>query len=347
MHINILIIDDEPIIRKGLSYLLSHTEINDAHIEVVESNGSLNANQLLGKQEFDIIFTDIRMPGMDGLTFIDQWKNKVNQTQWVILSGYDDFGYAQKAISLGVKEYILKPITKKNVKDTLERLIDNHRKQSNNFIGMDELEKVRIKLEEAIWTLDEDFAVSIITSWYDEIIQREIAEDYYIRTLNDLFANLLQRVNNRGRIHIEDQEVTITGKDTSVITENFQAACIKLMEHIRLQRKGQVLDPIEFAKEFIQENLDKKLTLDDVANRIGLNATYFSHLFKKETGISFIDFRMQLRMEKAKELIETGNMKITDIANSIGYEDLSHFTKTFKKYTGYSPSKYLSIMENN
>jgi two-component system, response regulator YesN len=54
---------------------------------------------------------------------------------------------------------------------------------------------------------------------------------------------------------------------------------------------------------------------------------------------------MQLRMEKALKLIDKGTMKITDIAISLGYEDLSHFTKTFKKYTGVSPSKYISTLE--
>lgn len=342
--INILIIDDEPIVRKGLSYLLRHTEIDGTHIEVFESDGSLNANQILNENEFDIVFTDINMPVMDGLTLIDKWRNKLNNTQWVILSGYDNFDYAQQAVSLGVKEYLLKPITKKNARETLERLITNHHKLRNNFIGMNELDELRIKLEEAIWTLDEDLATSSITSWAEKMIPKEIERSYYFNTLNNLLSHLIMRINNKGSIRLEDHEVEMKGKSLELITRNFQMACIKLIDRIRLQRKGQFIDPIEFAKEYIKENLSNKITLNNVADKIGLNSAYFSHLFKKETGISFIEFRMQLRMEEAKQLMESGNMKITDIANNLGYEDLSHFTKTFKKYTGFAPSKYISMM---
>ena len=96
------------------------------------------------------------MPVMDGLTLIEKWSKKMTRTQWVILSGYDEFNYAQKAITLGVKEYLLKPVTKKKAQETLVRLIDKYRKPSDYFLDMNELENLVDKLEGAIWTLNED-----------------------------------------------------------------------------------------------------------------------------------------------------------------------------------------------
>ena len=145
--IKILIIDDEPIVRKGISYLLSRTELEDVQIDISEADGSLIANQLFEEQEFDIVFTDINMPVMDGLALIEKWNKKMTRTQWVILSGYDEFNYAQKAITLGVKDYLLKPVTKKKAQETLVRLVDKYRKPSDHLLDMTELENLIDKLE--------------------------------------------------------------------------------------------------------------------------------------------------------------------------------------------------------
>ncbi|MDR7078465.1 two-component system response regulator YesN [Neobacillus niacini] len=303
------------------------------------------ANQLFEEQEFDIVFTDINMPVMDGLALIEKWNKKMTRTQWVILSGYDEFNYAQKAITLGVKDYLLKPVTKKKAQETLVRLIDKYRKPSDHFLNMNELENLIDKLEGAIWTLNEDTVKSSISSWGELLVSKEIEVSYFFNTLNNILSMLIQRLNNRGNIVLEERAGIINGLNIEALIDSFQQNCIELIGRIRVQRKGQVLDPIEFAKKYISDNLTEKISLDDVADKLGLNSAYFSHLFKKETGTSFVEYRMQLRMEKAMRLIDSSNMKITEIANSLGYEDLSHFTKTFKKYTGLSPSKYIASLE--
>lgn len=80
--------------------------------------------------------------------------------------------------------------------------------------------------------------------------------------------------------------------------------------------------------------------MDEVAQKLGLNASYFSQLFKKETGETFVKFRIRLRMEKAKELLLRNDIRVIDIPGMIGLNDHPHFTKTFKKYTGQTPSEY-------
>ena len=141
---------------------------------------------------------------------------------------------------------------------------------------------------------------------------------------------LIQRLNNRGNIVLEERVGIINGLNIEALIDSFQQNCIELIGRIRVQRKGQVLDPIEFAKKYISDNLTEKISLDDVADKLGLNSAYFSHLFKKETGTSFVEYRMQLRMEKAMKLIDSSNMKITEIANSLGYE-ISHITRKHLK----------------
>lgn len=106
------------------------------------------------------------------------------------------------------------------------------------------------------------------------------------------------------------------------------------------KRKG--INKIKFEKaiEYATKNLDKNITLADVAYSIGFSESKFSHLFPKEYGISFSKYLMNLKIEEAKKLLLTTPKSITEIASSLGFYDQSHFTKIFRKFTGYTPKEY-------
>lgn len=94
------------------------------------------------------------------------------------------------------------------------------------------------------------------------------------------------------------------------------------------------------AIEFIDDNLDKRLTLDQVANRAYLSDYYFSKLFKKETKLSFSVYLNARKVQRAMFLLKDTDMTIQDISNDLGFTRLSYFSQTFKKYTGFTPSKF-------
>ena len=101
---------------------------------------------------------------------------------------------------------------------------------------------------------------------------------------------------------------------------------------------------IERAKIYINENYnDPELNLSTTANAIFLSPSYFSVLFKKETGKTFIDYMTKTRMEKSKELLRLRDLKAYEIAQKVGYNDPHYFSIAFKKYTGYTPSKYRQL----
>ncbi|MEG0152302.1 MAG: AraC family transcriptional regulator [Cellulosilyticaceae bacterium] len=85
------------------------------------------------------------------------------------------------------------------------------------------------------------------------------------------------------------------------------------------------------------------ISLDYISKSMYLSPIYISKLFKEETGSSPINYLIQIRLNKAKELLQTQNLPIKSIAKSVGYEDAYHFSKLFKKYFGISPSKITSI----
>jgi len=98
---------------------------------------------------------------------------------------------------------------------------------------------------------------------------------------------------------------------------------------------------IHYAVEYIKQNLNKKLTLEEVASSIALSESHFSRIFQKELGYTLSEYINKLKIEKAKKLMNTGNFSIIEIALSLNYYDQSYFTKIFKKYTGFSPKEYI------
>ncbi|MGB8455878.1 MAG: response regulator [Anaerocolumna sp.] len=115
---SILIADDEELIRKGIIARLEYLDIKPSAI--YEAENGFQALELLIKHKVDIIITDIRMADMDGLTLIKQTIPLYPKIQFIILSGYAEFAYAEQAIRLGVKAYLLKPISNEALKKAIE-----------------------------------------------------------------------------------------------------------------------------------------------------------------------------------------------------------------------------------
>ncbi len=107
--------------------------------------------------------------------------------------------------------------------------------------------------------------------------------------------------------------------------------------------KTQIRDEINIAKNFIIENYYKDINLGMVARTINISENYFSTIFKKETGLSFIDYLNKIRIQKARDLILGDKVKASKVAYMVGYNSISYFSKTFKKLTGQNPSDLSGI----
>lgn len=108
-------------------------------------------------------------------------------------------------------------------------------------------------------------------------------------------------------------------------------------------RTNDILKP---AIEYINENFDKKIILDDMANMCFITPGYFSKIFYKETGEKFSDYLTRLKIEKAKELLKTTNKTIQEIAIEVGFNDAGYFTRRFKSYEGIAPGHYRKISKS-
>ncbi|SFL56683.1 Response regulator receiver domain-containing protein [Paenibacillus sp. 1_12] len=119
---NILIIDDDFIIKGGVKRTLMK---NFPDFNVYEASSTKEALVIMEVIHMDIILTDIIMPGMDGMTFIETYRNRFIDTQWIVMTGLSGHIYTRKAMQLGVKDYLLKPFSKSELSETISKLINS------------------------------------------------------------------------------------------------------------------------------------------------------------------------------------------------------------------------------
>ncbi len=102
-------------------------------------------------------------------------------------------------------------------------------------------------------------------------------------------------------------------------------------------------DEIDRLMKYMRSNFGYKLTLDFLAEQVHLSKEYLSRYFKRYTGKTILEFLTEIRISKAKEMLLTSSHSIEDIGTYCGYPSVSNFQKTFKKVTGFSPSRYRKV----
>ncbi|MCY9693233.1 response regulator transcription factor [Paenibacillus alginolyticus] len=116
--------------------------------------------------------------------------------------------------------------------------------------------------------------------------------------------------------------------------------CIASFIQSMLSIKGEAARPeIMSVKRYVYDNIEQNISLEDAAKFSNMSRSYFSYMFKKEMGDSFTNFVNRTKMEKARDLIIKGNLKVYEAAEQVGIRDDAYFSKLFKKYMGVSPGK--------
>ena len=233
----VVIVDDEPIIVEGLSRLLPWEKYG---CEVVGT--AYNGNEgleMIRKEKPDVLFSDIAMPGMDGLTMIAALRSEFPEMQISILTGYRDFDFCQRALRLGVARFLLKPSNMEELEEALRIMTERCGRQ-------------------------------------EETAQTENASGFIVRN----------------------------------------------------------------ALAYMEEHYQEKLTLNKVADQIYVSQWHLSKLLNKQEGKNFSEILNQIRINKAKELLKDPALRIADIAEMVGFVEVAHFSRVFKKVAGVSANEY-------
>ena len=129
-------------------------------------------------------------------------------------------------------------------------------------------------------------------------------------------------------------------KDYEELRSWFLAKISDASRNVESKKQESSLSMVEKAKEYMQENYAKDLSLDDVSKTVNISPYYFSKLFKEEEGRNFIDYLTEIRIDKAKELLMDKNLSMKEICAAVGYSDPNYFSRSFKKNVGVTPTEY-------
>ena len=531
----VLIVDDEPKVCQLICELIDWRALN---MEIVgTANDGIKALDMVREFNPDIIVTDIRMPGYDGLELINRITGTGKDAEVVIISGYSQFEYAQMAIKYGVSEYLLKPIKKEELYRTILKIQGKFR-QKKELLTKEEQLKIRLQSDteklrlgfiaeilsdkgvsaeqasieninegyhfnfqagcfmvaavkidcnadhEKCFSIMKSKTVQILNSLlkpkcfdmdsfsdestvycvmnFEKEAQKSIRKQLKVvldelliqgRLFNELKItigvgsaaneiNQLKSSFDMANFAIKERLLAGTGKlvEDVAIYENHvllgtllaklhksmsaaldildKASVLAIIDSVKAEvlsqhqlsgqeiyqlvkeicsiyllsmrnskieivnsgdfytafcsyadhcgtvrelfkllsgsigdslegvieeKKQEVTKPIRTAKKYIQGNYMNPISLEEVSEIVGFNASYFSTLFKKETGSNFLEYLTKVRMDKAKELLKETKLSVSAICEEVGYNDLKHFTKSFSKVAGIKPNEYRKL----
>lgn len=208
-----------------------------------------------------------------------------------------------------------------------------------------------------IWSREDEFLFRVETGMLEEIIQlTDELFDWFLSLSKFTLADakyycytLSNKCHLMLNYYLKQSTPASSGSIQNVVRHIFKLDELKtyykqfFLNIGGLLQKNNVYaidDPIERIKIYMQHNFQKNLTQDFIASLFYLNRSYLSTLFKQKTGMKFVDYLNEIRIEKAKNLLTTTNSKMYRIAKTCGYENTKYFFRIFKKKVGCTPEEY-------
>lgn len=185
------------------------------------------------------------------------------------------------------------------------------------------------------------FIIEIVKEIQKQQFHPSVVKDWATKLMLDLKLsfNVLGHFENQEEIILINKRIQPieTCKELELVMIEIFHSLIEHIEIIELTAKNE---DVFKAQRYVLEHINDKITLTDIANYLHINASYFSRIFKKETGESFIEFVTRVKMEKAKEMLSSTIKPIDQIAFDLGFDNKSYFFRTFKKHFGITPKEY-------
>ncbi|MCX7843135.1 MAG: response regulator [Clostridia bacterium] len=330
----VVLIDDEFDVVRMLIEIIPWEQLG-FRVEGAFSN-AVDALNTIEEKKPELVITDIRMPEMDGIEMIHYCTTELDcKSRFIIVSGYDDFTYAKKAIAYNVRNYILKPIDE----DELIKAIQAVRKElSQETLPTKEILK-------AVEDCDESAITLIIDDIFDAFNKKGTPMDttaIYIKGITFSLINMLSKydVNTEMLLNEHPFVESIGVFPSEQLKGKLLQFCKACSSYIEKSKGTDSDDIIHRIKKYIDKNYDKKINIKTISQEFFINPAYLGQLFKKAHNIYITEYIRKLRIEKAAKLLRDTGMKLTEIAEKVGYEDKDYFSEQFFKTFNITPTEY-------
>ncbi|WP_312981726.1 AraC family transcriptional regulator [Atlantibacter sp.] len=343
---NIVIVEDEPIELESLRRIISQCVENAV---IHEASTGKKAIQLIDQlSQIDMIFVDINIPLPNGNQVIEYLKKNNTDTKVIVTTANDDFDIVRSMYNLKVDDYLLKPVKKSILTDTIKRTLafdegDNEKSRALK-------QKVFAMIDNCDYAQWHSFIFDIING----ACPVDMMEEDKRKDVTDFLEIVSQYMTAKGeKLTPTNRKVAALIKDISqygVMQSRYFRIMISLLtiseelfDYAFKSYTGNI-DFIERAKFHIEKNVLRNLTLDDVAAKSFVSSCYLSRAFKKITGIGFSNYIATRKITIAKSLLQFSDLKVNTIALELAYQDSNYFCRIFKKETGMAPSDYRKIV---
>lgn len=331
-----VVADDEYIVVEGIKAIISRLKLQ---CEVVGfAYNGIDALDVIREKRPDIVITDIRMPGLDGLSLIESCKEFLPEAYYVVISGYTEFEYARRAITLGVVDYIDKPVTMQKIAEVLEEV---EKKSNPPQYAYNRVVKETDKVVDLVMMGKADGLEEAMEHLL--LILRENVPEFeqYRQEMYKIMSMLVQifRESNPDvscQITRHDMEKWRNPEECGEYCMNIIR---KMSEHLQGKKVGSNHRIIQKLLQFIDEKYADNIGLNELAMLVNMNPAYLSILFRNEVGVTYVKYLTDLRIKKAKELLDEG-MKVTEVSEKVGYYNYRYFCEIFKKHQGITPNEY-------
>lgn len=272
----LIILDDEEIVIKGMQKVF---HFPDFGFEVAGTySNPVQAMQQLEEIHPDLIITDVRMPLMDGLEFAHKARKILPDVEIVILSGYDDFSYAQTAIKIGVSDYLLKPIKKKDFQKMLKEMYQRIEEKIKQVSYMETMQRFA------------DTSYREIFAEKDEKQESDGARSMFGGIRNEKLSKSVLAAIAYIQEHLQDNISLAEVAEHINISKNYLSDLFRKELDVTFVTFVTQLR-IEKAKHYLAKT-DMKMY--EISSAVGYpDSAYFSTLFKKHTGKTLSEFRRQ------------------------------------------------------
>lgn len=318
----------------------------------------------------EAVITDIKMPFMDGLQLCRALKATLPETKIIILSGHDEFRYAQEAMQIGVTEYLLKPLSAQDLMVTLRRVarqLDEARQQHDHLRALEQAlaqprTDLSLLIDHRILLAKPDtsalmrflrggapaefepcFAAYLAPLGQADPGSRVLIDFVFTdvilsaaNVLRELGGNPEELLRELGRL----EPLLARMQHLDQVTDMARQVAAHVLAHRDRQAHGHGA-LIARARTYIDANYaDPELSLSAVAAHVTLSPSYFSVVFSREVGQTFIEYLTGLRIRRAQELLRTTALSASEIAYQVGYQNPRYFSSVFRKVVGLSPNEF-------
>ncbi len=343
-----LIADDDVFVRKCLAQMIPWGDLDFSQVLEAE-NGSV-ALKIALEEKPDLIISDVKMPILDGLALAERLKESMVDICLIILSEYSDFAFVQKALKVGVQDYILKPITRESLKELREKI----------SLAMEELEKKRYYtslkanyagIQKLVHDMLESGDVRSSQEAFEFMATHQISKEnlkpFGMMYLSELFAQALAITLRKAEMESMRSEALTAYAQIKKVSNVLLFVCEQCERCVAFcaRRAPQTVNYVTQIALYIEKNYaDPNLSVATISDWLHLSPVYTGALYKQHQGKSIIASIHEVRLRHAKELLRNSAINVANVSKRVGYMTPDYFSRLFSAAVGISPSQYRSMM---